>query len=216
MNESSFIVVVNDDHKSNDGFQMSMGTPMELTRKAIDRLLRYYRKWFRNWNHIFVHKGPFEPLRSIACEFVRYAHFEELPDHVRAAIAHYGGRKILKMDQQEMEQSADIWIAIIDQQLAGVLFTRKGKKFRRWFVEIKDDDMVIFRMRTYPAFRGRGVAPSLMRYAMHHSLQGGHKAYIDCRVYNKPSIRAIQKAGFKQFATMKPIKREEALGGDVV
>ena len=211
MNEPLMCTVADADHKPNDSKRMPAGTVKELTRKVLRRLTRYYRKWFQNRNYIFVHRGPFEPLDAMACEFVVYDHFEDVPDHVRVAIERYGGQKTLEIDQQEMEQAAEMWIAIINQQLAGVLFTRRGKDFRRWFVDIQDDDIVIFRMRTYLEFRGRGVAPSLMRYAMYSSLQRGDHVYIDCQVYNIPSIRAIQKAGFMRIATMKPISREQAL-----
>ncbi len=195
----------------NDSKHIPASAVNGLTIKILRRLTRYYRKWFQKQNHVFVHRGPFEPVTASSCEFVRYEHFEDVPGHVREAIEFHGGQKALEADRREMEQAGAMWVAILDQRLAGVLFTRCGREFHRWFVKLRDDDIVIFRMRTYPKFRGRGIAPSLMRNAMYNSLHHGDNAYIDCRVYNIPSIRSIQKAGFVCIATMKPISRKEAL-----
>lgn len=186
-----------------------------LTARVFRRIRQYYKRLFQNRNHIFIHKGPFETTNIEFCESVRFESFEKVPDFIRKAIEHNGSQKTLDADRLEIVQYADMWIAVIDQELAGVLFTRKGRNFRQWFVELKDDDIVIFRMRTYPKFRGRGIAPFLMHRAMKYYLTEGQHAYIDCRVYNTPSIRAIQKAGFELLTTMKPITRDFAMGNDI-
>ncbi len=126
-------------------------------------------------------------------------------------IKRQGGQKTLTIDHSELEQNGIMWAAFLDKQLTGVLFTRRGIHFNRWFVKLQHDDIVIFRVRTYPEFRGQGIAPALMNYAINNSLASGDNAYIDCRVYNKPSIRSIEKAGFSLIATMKPISRAQAL-----
>lgn len=76
---------------------------------------------------------------------------------------------------------------------------------------MEDEDIVIFRVRTYPRFRGRGIAPSLMCHAMSELLAEGGSAWIDCRIYNKPSIRSIEKAGFDRVGTMRPMSRGSML-----
>jgi GNAT superfamily N-acetyltransferase len=145
---------------------------------------------------------------------LRFDQFDDIPENIRAVIEQTNGPQTLEEDRREMDQAAVMWVAIYNQEPAGVLFSRKGRDFRQWFVELKDNDMVLFRMRTHPEFRGRGIAPFLMSYAMHNSLTLGCRAFIDCRVYNTPSIRAIEKAGFDLLSTMKPISREFALGKD--
>ena len=198
-------------HTPNDLEHMPAGKFNRLVGKVLHRLTRYYQKSFRNRNYIFVHQGPFEPVKNPICEFARYKSFDEVPRDVREAIERYGGQKALETDRREMEQDSIMWVAFLGQQLTGVLFTRRGVDFQRWFVKLQDDDIVIFRVRTYPEFRGRGIAPSLMRYAMNSLLHKGNNAYIDCRVYNRPSIRCIENAGFSMIATMKPMLREEAV-----
>lgn len=176
------------------------------------RLLRSYRRWFQNRNHVFVHRGPFLPINREDCTFCCYERLEDVPMNVREAIMAQGGQRTLNTDEREIEQNATMWASFCGEDLASVLFTRRGAHFRQWFVPLEDNDIVIFRVRTHSQFRGKGLAPSLMSYALHESLGAGEAAYIDCRVYNQPSIRSIEKAGFQHVATMKPIRREDALG----
>ncbi len=183
-----------------------------LFGRAWRRALWFYRRRFQNRCHVFVHRGPFPPEHRDDCAFHRFDRFDDVPQDVRDAVVAYRDASQLEMDAKEIRDGATMWGASCDGVLASVVFTRRGRDFRRWFLPLRPDDVVVFRLRTYPAFRGRGLAPSLMRQALHEYMQEGNDAYIDCRVYNKPSIRSITKTGFQRIATMKPIRREEAIG----
>lgn len=180
--------------------------------KVWKRFARYYNKLFRNRNYVFIHRGPFQAPQTDFCEFRSYATYEEIPQEILYAMELHSGAESLETDRREIEQSAVLWVAICDTQPAGVLFTRRGRDFKRWFVPLEREDIVIFRMKTFPEFRGKGIAPALMSFAMRESLNPPDCAYIDCNIFNTPSIRSIAKVGFSQIATMKPISRKQALG----
>ncbi|MCC6907842.1 MAG: GNAT family N-acetyltransferase [Phycisphaerales bacterium] len=127
------------------------------------------------------------------------------------SIVTHGGKSMLDLDFQEMRQNAVMWVAFSNGDPVGMLFTRQGQHFARWFVDLNPDDIVIFRMRTYPEYRGRGIAPALMTHAIWSLCANGTRAFIDCRVYNQPSIRSILKSGFRRIATMKPLRRDDVL-----
>ena len=69
-------------------------------------------------------------------------------------------------------------------------------------------ELVVYAMVTFEQFRGRGVAPALMSHAMQHSGDGSNRFCIDCRIWNKSSLRAIEKAGFQRVATMDPLPED--------
>lgn len=184
-----------------------------LPGKVLRRLQRYYRRYFQNRNYVFVHRGPFPPEHREDCHFKRYSTFEQIPSQVRDGFIATGRDQVLACDRRELDEGATMWAVFIGDELASVIFTRQSGAFRRWFVELGENDIVFIRGRTDIRFRGRGLLPSLMRYAMHNCLKEGGSAYLDCRVYNKPSIRAIQKTGFSCIATMKPLSRQDAFGG---
>lgn len=184
---------------------------MLFKQKLFRKIAYVSQDIFQKRNHIYVHQGPFKPVSSSFYKFVKYIDFNHIPNSIRETIVCAGRMETLDMDRQELNQEATMWAALVDQNLASILFTRRGYHFKRWFVTLSDDDIVLFRMRTYPEYRGQGIAPLLMRFAMHNSLKQGDRAFIDCRIHNKSSIRCIQKASFNRIATMKPISREEAL-----
>jgi GNAT superfamily N-acetyltransferase len=185
--------------------------PGILLGKIRRRLTRYYRQWFCQQNYIFRHDGPFSREDRSDCTFECYESFDKLPKEVKTDICADGGPSRLETDKLELSENAVIWIAFVDGRVATTVFTRKGKHFRRWFLELQQEDVVVFRLRTHPDFRGQGFAPSLIRYAVSVIADKAGSAYIDCRTYNKPSKRCIEKAGFTCVATKKTIKREWAL-----
>ncbi|MDH3347097.1 MAG: GNAT family N-acetyltransferase [Desulfobulbaceae bacterium] len=185
----------------------------ELLGKIWRRCKRYYHLWFCRQNYIFKYDGPILPQQRSDCKYESYESFDELPEHVKVDICADGDASRLEADKLELGENAILWVAFIDGCVATTVFTRKGKHFRRWFLDLQPADVVVFRLRTLPVFRGRGLAPALIRHAI-YAQSGTDKsgqAYIDCRTYNKTSKRCIEKAGFKCVATKKAIKREWTL-----
>jgi len=138
---------------------------------------------------------------------------EDIPAALVESIRTDGNPRRFELDSREIDDHATMWLAVIDECVASSVFTRRGEHFANWFVPLRPEDVVVFRLRTHPAHRGKGLAASLMRHAIHQTLAPGAHAYIDCRTYNKPSIRCIEKTGFVRIAKMKTIRREWALEG---
>ena len=180
--------------------------------KVKGRLLRTYRKWFKEKHYVFVHRGPFELSRCLVCKVDQYRAVEDIPEVVRKFVRERSGERAFCRDQMELQDRAIVWVARIGEMPAGFLFARRGSDFRRWFVQLSDHDYVFYRGRTYPEFRGRGVMPCLIAVALHDVMNSNAAAYCDCVVSNHSSRRCIEKAGFQLIGTMKPIRREDALG----
>ena len=179
--------------------------------KIWRRLMHYYHQWFCRQNYIFRHEGPFNPENRTDCTFASYESFDNLPEEIKADIYAGTDGSRLETDKQELGENATLWVAFVDGRVATTAFTRKGKYFRRWFLDLRPEDVIVFRLNTKPEFRGRGLAPSLIRHVLNSITNLSEHAYIDCRTYNKPSKRCIEKAGFKCVAVKKKIKREWAL-----
>jgi GNAT superfamily N-acetyltransferase len=98
-----------------------------------------------------------------------------------------------------------LWVAYGGDRPACITLSRRGRHIPRWFLELRPDDVLLFRVKTAADFRGKGFSPALTRHILAEELRDGGNAYWDCRVYNRPSIRAAEKAGFRIVAKMKPI-----------
>jgi ribosomal protein S18 acetylase RimI-like enzyme len=109
--------------------------------------------------------------------------------------------------QRELADHGVMWLALVDGKLAGYLWSRTGRYLPRWFVPLAEDDLVFFAATTFPEFRGRGIAPALMRYIMQQEMKGRGTAYVDCAQWNKAAARFFEKAGFTRIGTMRHYDR---------
>lgn len=182
-----------------------------LAGKVLRRLRGYWWVIWPNKHHVFTHRGPYSAVTDTELSFRAYENADDLPAEVCHAIIAEGGESTLAEDRRELRENATLYVASINDRSAGLLLTRKGRYFAEWFVPLDSEDVVFFRVRTYPAFRGRGVAPKLYRFAMHAELANGGTAYVDCSRRNVPSIRSILRAGFEWIADEKPLSRKRAL-----
>jgi hypothetical protein len=182
--------------------------------KLIRKLRNYYRRWFQNKNYIFMHSGPFEPPVNANLKIVRYDRFDDIPNTVKDAILTHEGIVSLENDRFEMNHAATMWVGFVDDQPALIKLSRYGKDFKRWLIDLNDNDIVIFRGRTFAEFRGLGLQSAASKHMTFTLLQNGGKAYCDCSIHNLPSIRSISKAGYTLIGTKKPITKKQAFGVD--
>ena len=178
-------------------------------RAVIETALRFRSAWRRltcHRNHVFVHEGPvgcveLPPGLSVA----RFASWEDITREVQAGLLEYGGARHVANIRREMVDRAVLWIGLIAGQIVCVQMTRAGRDIAKWFVPLRDDDIIVFAVGTRMEYRGSGIAPAIIRHAMHRELGDNGKAHIDCKVWNKPAIRGFEKAGFRWIATMRPL-----------
>lgn len=178
--------------------------------RGVRRLNRYYQKWFKNRNHIFVYNGSIKPIADFPYKIECYEKFNDIPLKWQEMIKSYSENTI-EILRLEMEKNGILWLAILEQQIVGYMMSRYGRHFKKWYVDLQADDIVLGFGQTYPDFRGKGIAPLLMNHIIMNSLQQQEsKAYADCRISNTSSIRSIEKV-FKHIATKRRISRDQAL-----
>ena len=185
-----------------------------LSMKVFRRIRNYYWRFFKNRNYIFVHNGPFKPVTDCPYEFANYDRFEDVPGNVKEAILLRGGEKALEKDCFEMNHGAIMWVGFIKGQVVHRIFARRGKHYKQWFVDLDENDIALVRGETFPKYRGLGILSASIQNLMSIMLQDGDKAYVDCNINNKSSIRGLLKIGFVKIAEMRPINRKQALGVD--
>ena|GEM_PF-6116121 len=189
---------------------------LSLFRRSFARVaglcLAGWRRIARHRNHVFVYdqdSPSTEPPAGLTV--LRLTSQAELPDEIRAAMRARIGDRSLETDRWELDHGGVQWISLIDGEFAASAMSRKGRHFAKWFVELENHDVVIFRNVTVAEHRGKGICPATMREIIAREVRDGAQAYVDCRVYNRASLRSIEKAGFRRIATMKPLRQKEAI-----
>jgi hypothetical protein len=188
------------------------GVVQRLPAKAAGQPRRLWRRIARHRNHVFVHEGfTAKVSEPPGLTVIRCTTQAEIPENVLAAMLARGGAAAQETALWELEHHAVQWTGLIDGEFVGTCMSRRGRHFAKWFVPLEGQDIVIFRNWTLPEHRGKGICPSIMRRIIAQELANGGKAHTDCRVYNKPSIRSIEKVGFRRIVTKRPLERSEAI-----
>ena len=175
-----------------------------LVRSAVSR----WRKVVKPKHVVFSFEGEMRPSHRPDVRVDRYASEDEVASEFIETIRGRQGDRGLATLRAEFGRGSVLWVGWCGDSPATFLWTRRGDGFNRWFVSLESNDIVTFAMVTLPAHRGKGLAPFMMKHVIHAERGPGGRAMIDCAVWNKPSIRAISKAGYRPIAMMKPLPPE--------
>ncbi len=103
---------------------------------------------------------------------------------------------------QEIEKlfskDCELWLGRFEGRIVGICWSRSGQNRTDYFVGLEETDATILSCFVFPAFRGRGIFPAMLQTMVNMLMDHDQvsNVYIDCKSWNVPSIRGIQKAGF--------------------
>ena len=95
-------------------------------------------------------------------------------------------------------RGCELWLGVIEGEIVAICWSHSHKKRTDYFVALDEDDAMILSCFVFPQYRGRGIYPTMLETIV-RTLKGNDQVsnvYIDCKSWNVPSIRGIQKAGF--------------------
>lgn len=132
----------------------------------------------------------------------RFAAMQDLPPEAFTGPANGGMPREWYADR--FGEGAALWAAIEDGRFAAFLWVVTGAALPGWYVPLRPRDKVIYAVVTAEEFKGRGLAPDLVRAALLAEREDAADLLVDCKVWNKSARRAFEKVGFKAFATVPP------------
>ena len=124
----------------------------------------------------------------------------EIPNEIQSALTDWEGSLFPDQVTRALEIGGTFWTGIHNDRVLAYQWSRKGNERGNWYVDLKDDDFVLFSIVTHPDARGQGVAPHMMRHIIEEQIKPGYYAYIDCKEWNKASQNSIMKTGFREIS----------------
>jgi GNAT superfamily N-acetyltransferase len=177
--------------------------PARAMRKAGRTIVDAWRKYVRRRHHVYSCRASAGPVDLPAGMVIERIDSWEAAAPWMNMIRPRRTEKHLEIFRRELADHGVMWLAVVDGKFGGHLWSRKGKYVPKWFVPLNEEDLQFFAAVIFDEFRGRGIAPALMRYIMKQEMNGRGTAYVDCAQWNTPAARFCEKAGFKRIATMK-------------
>ncbi len=140
--------------------------------------------------------APYAPDAAKGLHIQRYDRYQDIPEAQRAEICR--NRKWFFWDTREwLTKGGRLWIATVDGNVAALAWTFCGAHKPPWFLELRDDDSLIWWTVTLPRYRGRGIQSVLYSRMVHDCASRGSAClYVSCAEYNLSSMRVILRAGF--------------------
>jgi hypothetical protein len=98
------------------------------------------------------------------------------------------------------ERGALFWVARIDGQLATLGISQRGDLLDRFYFPLMSNVAVLSHFVTFPAFRGRGLYPSLLACIARQLAAAGVECFlIECCDWNMASRQGIERAGYQHI-----------------
>jgi hypothetical protein len=170
----------------------------------------------RLWNRVAHHEQlvfewPIEvarTYRSGGLQQTSVAIFQtraEVPNAiVEHIVKHEGGWFIQQMDAV-FPRGANLVVVICDGLPASFLWARRAENLAVWYVPLNPSDNVLFGWHTTPSKRGQGLIGVALQATVQHFESQTTRFLADVKAWNTPSIRSMQKAGFRLVAKSKPL-----------
>lgn len=147
-------------------------------------------------------KGPLRASLEASMDF--------LTEKDRAALLRYGGNRLIEGFRGAFARGERCVVVRVEGGcLAGVCWLQRSASY---LPAAGRRSIQIERCFTLPEYRGRGVFPLALAWAVARLMQEGEKAediYVACSVGNRSSARGICKAGFTRAGLLIELLRWE-------
>jgi ribosomal protein S18 acetylase RimI-like enzyme len=202
--------------------KLSCNTLTVVDPVRLNRFLRYYKahglfKTFRRalkklWLEIF--RKPeiiyYEDLAELKTDDCRLAqnmlittcnNIDEIPHEDMTCLCSYYGKKIIEHQMRErFAIEAKLWLLKIDEEVAGMVWSLKGKTFAPYFFLLGSNDVHLFNDEIFEGYRGRGLNTILIEKVLRELKTAGiSRVFIDTNLRNKAEIKSLKKTSFKQL-----------------
>lgn len=170
-----------------------------------------YRKCFGRFEFLmFLGRDDLsrDTTLSDGVEVAGYESRDEIPETDLAALAELkGGWELLEADLEAFFSCGGggetFWLAKIDGNVAGYLWTVRGGFDGFYLIPLTSEDAVVIGVLTFPDYRGRGLMRDLVvQAAVTLADQGVLRMVAGVYTWNRASVSGFRKAGFRIVAKL--------------
>ncbi len=172
------------------------------------RILRdFWRRTFHNFHYILQYDRnvPRVPIPE-GFSMQHFERIEDIPATLLEQLNNVFGEEAMYRNLIFVKHCGCVFcVGFLYDEPASILHFRKAAHIPHWFIDLRPDDVVFMRVGTVPAHRGKGLAPCMQQATASLLPAERINIYIDVSIHNAPSIRSIEKSGFKLICKKKSI-----------
>lgn len=136
--------------------------------------------------------GHAAAMREVPSELLEQAYAQK----TEAIVSHYM--------RHFFARGAHFWYLTVDSTLVGVCWSTVSDGGLFYFSPLAPDEAIIEATEVYPAYRGKGYNP-LMIKAVFDALanRGVRRVYMSSKKWNTPSLRSLAKTGLREAGSVR-------------
>jgi len=177
-----------------------------IVRQAPLRLWRRVAK-HRQWIFeapVAVLKQAGTPVEAGLCIRVTEQHGVHHADDLTPYTEAFGSGFIEEY-RRTLSSGAVLFTVVEGSRPVTVLWAKPAAQIKSWYVALMPGDVVFYGWYTVPSHRGKGlIGACIAAAAAYYESRGATRVLADVKVWNTPSIRAMERAGFKFLLETKP------------
>lgn len=168
----------------------------------------------RGWRRAFRHRQlVFEMPAAAASALVPpgsasrilvFREPEQLPEALRSELSSRHGQPFAAYVDANLRSGAQLYLLNVEERIASILWAKPGDRVSAWYVPVGAEDVILYGWWTDPGMRGRGLIRQLISAATRDALPHAKRFLADVRVWNTPSIHAMERVGFRRIAEARP------------
>ena len=141
----------------------------------------------------------FQPSDIDGYQVEQVASAAQISPDLLQAVAQY--KRYVPWDVGDLlDRGSVVWVGRLGGQIAFLGITWRGDRKSSWFFPLTPQCAVISHCVTLPACRGLGLYPMTLGHIVRELAKDGiTRFYVDCDDWNVPSVRGIERAGFRRI-----------------
>ena len=113
----------------------------------------------------------------------------------------------LRNIHQRFESGASLWLIKEEQVLAGYGWSIRGHTVEPYYFSFSPDDVHLFDFLIFPAYRGRGLNPLLVRYILNTlAAEASGRAFIEVAEWNRQQLLSLGRTPFHCLGSVRAVK----------
>lgn len=128
----------------------------------------------------------------------KYVEWSDIPaEYIRDILLY--GQYVWNDLESKINQGGELWILKYYGNFAGIAISSYGKHLKPCYLLLSPEDIIISHCVIFEKYRGKGLYSTLLKNITVQQAKSNEQVemYISCLDWNIPSIKGIQRAGFK-------------------
>jgi hypothetical protein len=179
-----------------------IGAASHVAQAIVNRVINHQQLVFELPREV---AGQYHAAAPASAQVLNYRSLAEIPCSFIDVLVDEHGLELKSDLVKTFRGGATLFLVLYEGRPATMLWAKRGIYVTRWYLPLTESDVVLYGWHTSPQYRGMNLIGVAMESAIACFSGETNRFLADVKTWNKPSIRAMEKAGFRFLLKSKPL-----------